>query len=87
MGRPFLLMEITTENIVHALVMLPTGSKAVCQVTEFESEKKYQITHSIAKMLLEGAIIDVEEYMNIDTILLAKYHPFLSTLLLGKTLK
>ena len=80
-------MEITTENIVHALVMLPTGSKAVCQVTEFESEKKYQVTHSIAKMLLEGAIIDEEEYMKIDTILLAKYHPFLSTLLSGKTLK
>lgn len=53
---------------------------------EFDREKRYQVAIQIAKTLLKNGSISQEEYRQIDTILLEKYRPTLSTLLLGKPL-
>jgi len=53
---------------------------------EFEQEKRYQVTIQMAKPLLKSGSISKEEYRQIDTILLEKYRPTLSTLLSGKPL-
>lgn len=53
---------------------------------KFKAEKLYSISLSLAKSMLEKGIISNKEYMEIDTILLDKYHPTLGTLLTGKPL-
>lgn len=53
---------------------------------EFESEKLYYISMSIAKSMLRKGIIDEEVLAIIDTKLLEKYRPILGTLLAGKPL-
>ena len=53
---------------------------------EFEAEKLYYISMSIAKSMLEKGIIDEEVLAIIDTKLLEKYRPTLGTLLAGKPL-
>ncbi len=53
---------------------------------EFESEKLYYISISIAKSMLEKGIIDEEVLAIIDTKLLEKYRPISGTLLAGKLL-
>lgn len=54
---------------------------------QFRAEKLYQICASIAESMLEKGVISVEEYWQIDTILLEKYKPVLGTLLAGKPLQ
>ena len=41
---------------------------------------------SVARSMLKKGIISENEYMEMDTILLEKYRPILSTLLAGKAL-
>ena len=53
---------------------------------EFEAEKLYYISMSIAKSMFEKGIIDEEVLAIIDTKLLEKYRPILGTLLAGKPL-
>ena len=53
---------------------------------EFEAEKLYYISMSIAKSMLEKGIIDEEVLAIIDTKLLEKYRPISGTLLVGKPL-
>ena len=53
---------------------------------EFEAEKLYYISMSIAKSMREKGIIDEEVLAIIDTKLLEKYRPILGTLLAGKPL-
>lgn len=53
---------------------------------EFQAEKLYYISVSIAKSMLEKGVIDREVYTIIDTKLLEKYRPISSTLLSGKPL-
>ena len=53
---------------------------------EFEAEKLYYISMSIAKSMLEKGIIDEEVLAIIDTKLLEKYRPIPGTLLAGKPL-
>lgn len=53
---------------------------------QFRSERRYQISLSIAKTMLRKGVISEEEYKRIDTILLEKYRPILGTLLSGKPL-
>ena len=62
--------------------------KAVMVMDEkqFRAEKMYRISLSVAKSMLEKGVISKEEYSEIDTILLEKYHPTLGTLLAGKPL-
>lgn len=51
---------------------------------QFRMERLYQISLSIAKIMLVKGIISKKEYLEIDTILLQKYQPILGTLLAGK---
>ncbi len=53
---------------------------------EFHAEKMYLLCVGTAKEMLKKGVISEEEYAKIDTILLEKYKPTLSTLLSGKDL-
>lgn len=53
---------------------------------EFQNEMRYQVALQMAKSLLDKGAISEEEYRQIDTMLLEKYKPTLSTLLSGKPL-
>ena len=50
---------------------------------EFHNDMLYHAAISIAKTILENGLITEEEYVEIDTILLEKYRPYLGTLLSG----
>lgn len=65
-----------------------TDSEEVQQMSEkqFQAEKFYYISISIAKSMLEKGVIDREVYAIIDTKLLEKYRPISATLLSGKPL-
>ena len=54
---------------------------------EFRAELRYRMSLSVARSLLEEGAITEEEYSEIDTILLKKHCPILSTLLAGKPLQ
>lgn len=53
---------------------------------EFQAEKQYHISLSIAKSMFQKGVIDEEVLTIIDTKLLEKYRPVSSTLLSGKPL-
>ena len=53
---------------------------------EFQAEKLYYISVSIAKSMLRKGIIDEEVLAIIDTKLLEKYRPISAVLLSGKAL-
>ena len=53
---------------------------------EFQAEKLYYISVSIAKSMLAKGIIDEEVFSIIDAKLLEKYRPVSATLLSGKPL-
>lgn len=53
---------------------------------EFDREKRYQAAVQIADAMLKNGAVTEDEYQKIKTILLEKYRPTLSTLLLGKPL-
>ena len=53
---------------------------------ELYAEKMYLLCIGTAKEMLKKGVISEEEYAKIDTILLEKYKPTLSTLLSGKDL-
>ena len=53
---------------------------------QFELEKLYYISISIAKTMLQRGIIDEEVYAIIDTILLEMYRPISAILISGKPL-
>lgn len=47
---------------------------------EFRNEKLYQTTMHIARKMLSEGLISEDEYCQIDTIFLEKYHPIIGTL-------
>jgi len=53
---------------------------------QFEAEKRYHRCLALARALRAKGLLTEEEYAQIDTILLQKYRPTLSTLLSGKRL-
>ena len=53
---------------------------------QFQAEKLYHISISVAKSMLKKGIIDREVYAIIDTKLLEKYRPISAVLLSGKPL-
>lgn len=53
---------------------------------QFQAEKLYYISLSIAKSMLEKGIIDQEVFTIIDTKLFEKYCPISATLLSGNPL-
>lgn len=61
--------------------ILPTGL-GVARMTDeqFRAEKMYQTTMNMAGRMLSQGLISEEEYCQIDTIFLEKYHPVFGTL-------
>ena len=61
--------------------ILPTGL-GVARMTDeqFRAEKLYQTTMNMARRMLSQRLISEEEYCQIDTIFLEKYHPVFGTL-------
>ncbi len=53
---------------------------------QFQAERLYLMSRSVAKSMLKKGILSEEEYAEIDTALLKKYRPVLGTLLSGKPL-
>lgn len=53
---------------------------------QFRNEKLYQTTMSVARRMLSQGLISEEEYCQIDTIFLEKYHPVFGTLFSGMLL-
>ena len=53
---------------------------------EFNAERRYQTAIIFAKKMLDEGIINQKDYTEIDTKLLEKYRPTMSTLLSGKPL-
>ena len=53
---------------------------------EFNAERRYQTAIIFAKKMLDEGIINHKDYAEIDTKLLEKYRPTMSTLLSGKPL-
>ena len=53
---------------------------------EFNAERSYQTAIIFAKKMLDEGIINQKDYTEIDTKLLEKYRPTMSTLLSGKPL-
>jgi uncharacterized membrane protein len=47
---------------------------------QFDREKRYRVALSIAKSMLHKGIINEDDYKNIDTKLMQKYHPLLEGL-------
>lgn len=47
---------------------------------QFEAEKNYQAAREIAETFRRQRLLTAEEFVEIDTILLQKYHPSLGTL-------
>ena len=53
---------------------------------EFNAERRYQTAIIFAKKMLDEGIINQKDYTEIDTKLLEKYRPTMSTLLSGQPL-
>ena len=53
---------------------------------EFNAERRYQTAMIYVKKMLDVGVIDEKDYAAIDTKLLEKYQPTMSTLLSGKPL-
>ena len=75
-------MAMHTANIAPTPVISKRGSKEVPIVSteQFEAERRYQASLTVAKSLLKSGAITKEEFDQIDTILLQKHHPSLGSL-------
>ncbi len=47
---------------------------------QFEREKAYRVTLSIAKSMLQNGLITEQEYKKIDIMMIEKYRPLLGVL-------
>ena len=87
-ARSFKSTGINAENIAVTSAFLRSDSRAVVFMSkeELKNEKLYQTTMYMVRKLFEDGIITEEEYRQIDTIFLEKYHPIFGTLLSGISL-
>ena len=47
---------------------------------QFNAEKMYQVSLSLANSMLNKGLLTADEFMRINVFLLEKYHPLLGTL-------
>lgn len=82
-ARSFKSTGINAENIAVMSAFLRSDSRAVVFMSkeELKNEKLYQTTMYMVRKLFEDGVITEEEYRQIDTIFLEKYHPIFGTLL------
>lgn len=75
-------MGTSVGNTAVMNVISLTDTKAVQAMSkeEFRNEKLYQATMHLARKMLEDGVISEDEYCQIDTIFLEKYHPVFGTL-------
>ena len=87
-ARSFKSTGINAENIAVMSAFLRSDSRTVVFMSkeELKNEKPYQTTMYMVRKLFEDGTITEEEYRQIDTIFLEKYHPIFGTLLSGISL-
>lgn len=70
-------------NIAHTPAMWQSVFKAVMQMRkeQYRADMLYQVSLSVAKTMRAKGLITADEYAKIDTMLLAKYQPYLGRLL------
>ena len=74
-------METPIENTVPTSATSDIGSEADSMSrNDFQKEKLYQATMSMARKMLHDGLISEEEYRQVDTIFLEKYQPGFGTL-------
>lgn len=76
------VMAMTESIAVTPVIYLTVSGKRELNMTheQFDREKRYQVALSIAKSMLRKGVIDVDDYKDIDTRLMKKYHPILEGL-------
>ena len=74
--RLFLSMDRRRGSTAVMCATSGTGSEA----EQMRQEKLYQVTMSMVRKMLAEGLITEEEYRQIDTMFLEKYHPLFGTL-------
>ena len=79
----FLPIGVSTGSIAPMPVMSRSGFKAVAPVRkdQYCADMLYHMSLSVAKAMREKGLITADEYDEIDTVLLAKYQPYLGRLI------
>lgn len=80
-------MATATGSIATMNATLLTGlGVSTVDKDDFRNEKLYQATMGMARKMFSEGLISEEEYRQIDTIFLTKYHPVFGTLFSGLSL-
>ena len=79
----FLPIGVSIESIAPTPVMSRSGFKAMVSVRkeQYRADMLYHMSLSVAKTMREKGLITADEYAEIDTMLLAKYQPYLGRLI------
>ena len=82
-AKRFLLTSASIGNIAHTAVMWQSVFEAVMQMRkeQYRADMLYQVSLSVAKTMQAKGLITADEYAKIDTMLLAKYQPYLGRLI------
>lgn len=80
-GKTFRFMDRRRGSTAVMCATSGTGSEAARMSKEqMRQEKLYQVTMSMVRKMLAEGLITEEEYRQIDTMFLEKYHPLFGTL-------
>ena len=79
----FLPIGVSIGSIAPTPVMSQSGFKVVVSVRkeQYRADMLYHMSLSVAKTMREKGLITADEYAEIDTMLLAKYQPYLRRLI------
>lgn len=82
-AKRFLLTNESIGNIAHTPAMWQSVFKAVMQMRkeQYRADMLYQVSLSVAKSMRAKGLITADEYVEIDTMLLEKYQPYLGRLI------
>ena len=79
----FLPIGVSTGSIAPMPVMSRSGFKAVVSMRkdQYRADMLYHMSLSVAKTMRAKGLITADEYAEIDSMLLAKYQPYLGRLI------
>jgi len=79
----FLPIGVSTGSIAPTPVMWQSVFKAVVSMRkdQYRADMLYHMSLSVAKTMRAKGLITADEYAEIDTVLLAKYQPYLGRLI------
>ena len=82
-AKRFLLTSASIGSIAPMPVMSRSGFKAVVSMRkdQYRADMLYHMSLSVAKTMRAKGLITADEYAEIDTVLLAKYQPYLGRLI------